>query len=222
MPFKAIIFDLDGTLVEFTYRFREAKKSVIKYLSEIGIRFSDKTYEYSIQDIIDEVTKTLKNNNEHKLEDVLNEIEIILGRFEIEASKNTRLHKDAITVLRKLKEKDYSLAIVTNNGRNATLSTLNRLDLTKYFDVIITRSEVSKLKPNPEGIETALKLLKVEPNKTMFVGDSTLDINAGTSGGVTVTAFTGGPTGIGKLSALGPEFIITRLIDILTIVDQSK
>ena len=70
----------------------------------------------------------------------------------------------------------------------STMITLNKLDLTKFFDWVITGDDVKNPKPDPEAILLALDRLSLGPDRAIFVGDSTADIAAAKAAKVVVGA----------------------------------
>ncbi|MBV9349219.1 MAG: HAD family hydrolase [Patescibacteria group bacterium] len=74
--------------------------------------------------------------------------------------------------------KDYRLAMVTSRGRSTTEMLLERHTLGKFFEIVVTRDEVSASKPDPEGILLALNSLRVPAGSAVYVGDAPADIQA--------------------------------------------
>jgi pyrophosphatase PpaX len=72
------------------------------------------------------------------------------------------------------------------------LFTLEVIGLKDAFPLVISLDEVKQPKPNPEGIQLALKHFKVEAKKTLFVGDTTYDYYAGTAAGTDTALVTWG------------------------------
>ncbi|MEM3428005.1 MAG: hypothetical protein QW212_06990, partial [Nitrososphaerales archaeon] len=73
-----VIFDLDGTLVEFRYRFKEAKISVLKILAEMGISLSDEALRKSTQDIFDEIVFQVKRLGSLDLDEVMRRVSEVI------------------------------------------------------------------------------------------------------------------------------------------------
>ncbi|HJV17604.1 MAG TPA: HAD family hydrolase, partial [Bacillales bacterium] len=82
-------------------------------------------------------------------------------------------------LLKRLKNDGYKLGIVTGKARRSLDLSLKRLEMTHFFDVIITGDDVESPKPHPEGINKALEQLNVSNNEAIFIGDSDADILAG-------------------------------------------
>lgn len=74
--------------------------------------------------------------------------------------------------------------IVTNNSRQGLQMGLSLLGLENAFDITITRDDVDRCKPSPDGILLALKALSVSPEAALYVGDSLVDLEAASAAGV--------------------------------------
>lgn len=81
------------------------------------------------------------------------------------------LNNELIIYIKKLKEKGYKIALLSNNSLTlrAKLIEENIFDL---FDAIVISSEVGYMKPQPEIFEILFKKLKVNPNEVIFIDDS--------------------------------------------------
>lgn len=81
------------------------------------------------------------------------------------------LLEGAIDLLEYLKEK-YNLHIITNGFEEVQKLKLEKSQIHKYFDVVVTSESVGVKKPNPKVFEFALNKAKVTANKAIMVGDS--------------------------------------------------
>jgi len=86
------------------------------------------------------------------------------------------------------------LAVVTSKRRKATLMGLRFLGLLEpaRFGVLVCGDDVTRGKPHPEAVELALTQLEADPARTVFVGDSSHDLEAGKAAGVTTVGVTWG------------------------------
>jgi HAD superfamily hydrolase (TIGR01549 family) len=95
-----------------------------------------------------------------------------------------RLYPGIKEMLQALQSRDYKLGIVTNKGRNfefegryvGCIEELREVGIHDYFSTVIGFEDVKEGKPHPEGVIMALNQLKSKPQETLFVGDSTVDI----------------------------------------------
>jgi HAD superfamily hydrolase (TIGR01549 family) len=104
------------------------------------------------------------------------EMEKFLSRYELDSARKSKLFADTTPTLKNIRRLGLRMALVTNTSAKAANVILRRHGLGRYFDVIITREDVKKLKPDPEGVLLALKRFRV---KTFFsVGDLIYDVLA--------------------------------------------
>lgn len=220
LPLDLVIFDLDGTLVEFRYRFAEAKQSVLCLLASLGISLPLDVAQKPTQDIFDEIAVQVKKSGSPNLnlDHVMAQVNEVIDLYEMEAATSTTLFEDTKHVLEVLKNDGLKTALVTNNGRKATDFMLNRFDIKRFFDIILTRNDGLRLKPYPDGILWVLDKVNASPTRTLFVGDSSIDIKAGRAAGVFVAALKS--TFIKSLSdfEIKPDYLLDRLSDILFLI----
>ncbi len=220
MKLKALLFDLDGTLIEFKFRVIELKKELFDKLNDNNVIIEKRFQKESIQNICEEAQRIMKNNANKECDRITSDMKEIIEKYEIEGLKQSAIKKDVFYVFNWLKKKEIKLALVTNNGRKSAEYAVNRFELIEYFDVIITRDEVNKWKPHPEPIQKAINQLKIEPSEGIFIGDSKMDIQSSKSAGVKVASI---PTGIHSKQQLDeedPDYLIYSLLEIITIVNN--
>lgn len=90
----------------------------------------------------------------------------------------------AMRTLHALSELGLKLACVTNSHRKIVLEILGIYHLAGYFDVILTVDDVKKPKPAPDILLKACRLLGVELNQALFIGDTLIDKKAGDRAGL--------------------------------------
>ena len=220
MKLKAVLFDLDGTLIEFKFRVIELKKELFDKLNDNNVIIEKRFQKESIQNICEEAQRIMKNNANKECDRITSDMKEIIEKYEIEGLKQSAIKKDVFYVFNWLKKKKIKLALVTNNGRRSAEYAVNRFELIEYFDVIITRDEVNKWKPHPEPIQKAINQLKIESSEGIFIGDSKMDIQSSKSAGVKVASI---PTGIHSKQQLDeedPDYLIYSLLEIITIVNN--
>ncbi len=212
MAIKAVIFDLDGTLIEFKFRVREAKQKVIEFLEgeEIaGLSVSDSTMAMldKAREIRPEAFASLRER-----------VFSIFEEYEEEGFKKSKTRDGAMEALNALKKAGIKMALVTNAGKVPMERALTRLKLTRYFSVIITRDDVSRIKPDGEGIKRALFYLQVEKNEAVFVGDSVIDMRAARDAEVKYIAIKGGASQEQDLKREKPLMLIEELKELPDVV----
>ncbi len=167
--YKAIIFDIDGTLT-FTNRliFDSFNHITEKYL---GKRLSDEEIIALFGPTEDVILKQMFPD---KYEEVRKDYyEYYNNNHDI-----AQLYKGMKELLLDLKKEDIILGIFTGKGRTSSLITLNFLGIRELFDMIVTGDDVKNHKPSPEGILKFVETFHLNPAEVLMVGDAPSDIIA--------------------------------------------
>lgn len=87
--------------------------------------------------------------------------------------------------------KNYRLGLVSGSGRSEILFALDRLGVTRHFEVILGAEDYPRSKPEPDGYLKALSILGSHPNRGLVFEDSTAGIASARAAGLWVVAITG-------------------------------
>ncbi len=120
-------------------------------------------------------------------------------------------------VLDVLQSRNLTLGLVSTKFRYRIQTILEREHLLDYFAVIIGGEDVTRHKPNPEGLLLAVERLNSTPDSTLYVGDSVTDAKTAQKAGVPFVAVLSGVTPAEAFAAYPVERIITNLSELLKI-----
>ena len=95
-----------------------------------------------------------------------------------------KIYPKTVDVLKKLNS--YSKGIITNTPLDCTENILDKFMIRKFFDVVLTSSDVSHGKPSPDLVIKSCELLNVKPKDVVLVGDTDSDVKAGHAAGCKV------------------------------------
>lgn len=219
MKLRAVLFDFDGTLVEFRFKYTECRAAIIELLRGLGFDVSKFSVHDYTQYILDGIQEQMKGRFEGpSFAQVKRKVLRVIDKFEVEAFKASKLTLDVEHIIRFLSEKGYKMGVVTNSGWRAIKLTLERHGLDGIFDTIVTREDAKKMKPYGDGIKLALERLHISAKEAIYVGDSIHDIIAAREAGVTSVAVVGGIHSAERLLQAGPDFIIASLKGIVELV----
>lgn len=139
-----------------------------------------------------------------------------LGTFseEIENSINSILYPEVIQILKKLKEENYKLCLVTTKFHHEIDQILNKVHCNKLFDVIADTENVKMEKPAPEGLLKVIEYLKLNKNDVLYVGDSPLDAKMAQSAAVKFAGVLTKTTSKQDFADYNAEFIGDTIIDL--------
>ncbi|MFA5365042.1 MAG: HAD family hydrolase [Candidatus Bathyarchaeia archaeon] len=218
--FKAVIFDLDGTLITFTLDVRACRTEIIHNLAQLGFQQSlfslrETAFDMLIkvkQQISDEKTVTSNFTEIQKM------VFSVVERFELESAKTTQMFQGIPDTLKALKEMNLKTAICTISGNEATSYSLKRFQVEQYFDAIITREKVTNVKPHPEHLQATLDALNIKPNEAVLVGDSVKDMQCANKLDVLAVGVTTGLSSKESLIDAGAHYISSSANDVLVIM----
>lgn len=180
----AVIFDLDGTLVDSMWIWREID---IEYLGRYGLELPE-TLQSEIEGMsFSETAVYFKNRFE--LPDSLEEIMRNWNEMAWEKyAKEVPLKPGAKEFLDLCKSRGIKLGIATSNSRELAQNVADVHGLHDYFDCIMTGSDVEKGKPAPDIYLAVASQMDVEPSKCLVFEDICHGITAGLAAGMSVCA----------------------------------
>jgi putative hydrolase of the HAD superfamily len=185
---KAILFDLDNTLLDRSLTFLNFSKMLINhYFSDLEDLEKQKMIDYII--IADEDGYKDKIQLFKELLDIFPwsskpDIEELLAYYTAEYVNNAILMEDALEVLLHLK-KQYKLGMITNGKTVIQYGKIDQLNLREHFDTIIVSEEAGIKKPHKSIFELAINHLNVRPEECLYIGDHPVnDINGANQAGM--------------------------------------
>ena len=105
------------------------------------------------------------------------------ARIALEHITEIRPVRGADKLLLRLKSSGVMVAVATNRG-NTSGPLLEALSFSRFVDVLVTSEDVSRLKPDPEALQLALKRAGVRAADALYVGDTDVDARAGKAAGI--------------------------------------
>jgi HAD superfamily hydrolase (TIGR02253 family) len=221
---KAIVFDVDNTLVDFMKMKDSAVEAAIDAMIDAGL---DLTHEQASKKIY-EIYKSKGIEHQEVFDDFLDEV---LGYVDYRILANGILayrrgregalvaYPHVTLALLKLARMGLKLGVVSDAPRLQAWMRLCSLGVDSFFDAVVTFDETGKRKPEPEPFQKALELLKVAPNEAVMVGDwAERDIvGAKTIGMYTVFARYGDTFGTKES---GADFEIDDILELVPVIDR--
>jgi putative hydrolase of the HAD superfamily len=173
---KAIIFDLDNTLVDFMAMKRQAIGAAIHSMIDAGLLLSYEEAGHRIEAIYKERGIEFQNVFDELLYDVFNKVDYKILSAGIIAYRRAREaalvpYPHVYITLMELLKMGLKLAVVSDAPAREAWLRLCYLNFHHIFDRVITYDDTGKRKPHEAPFRKALELLDVEPAEALMVGD---------------------------------------------------
>jgi len=183
---KAIILDLDGTLVD---SHKAHVKSYKQVFSDLGLKEPSRQelkrlFGMIAEDIIKELFPHLSKVEVREVVDSKREIFLTL--------MDLVSRKPCVDLFLRKASKKYRLVIATSASPEEMNSLINNFGWTHYFELMITSYDVPKPKPAPDLLLKVVKMLGLKKSDCLFIGDSIFDALSSRNAGV---SFLGVETG---------------------------
>ena len=176
--YKAYIFDYDGTIME------SMEASILLYkhgFEAIGVPFKDEDAAVYIHETLhrtferlglglDDYLKFIKS-----FEDIKDTEEVLNGNHPFE---------DAKELLEYLRYKNKKITILTGNHSEYIQKVLNHVGLKNDYEIVVGFNDVTKTKPDPEGLYLILDKLNLKKEEVCYIGDSLNDMLAAKNAGI--------------------------------------
>lgn len=181
---KAVIFDLDGTLVDSMWMWKAID---VEYLARFDLECPEDLQKEIEGMSFSETAAYFKKR--FSLEDSLEQIKEAWVQMSIEKYKNeVPLKPGARAFLDYISMNGIVAGIATSNGRAMVDAVLDSLDIRRYFRVVATACEVAAGKPAPDIYLNVAGRLQVAPSDCVVFEDVPAGIQAGKNAGMTVFA----------------------------------
>lgn len=212
--FACVLFDLEGTLVDFQWKLREAEEKLRDAVAELGYDrrgFTSDNYAGIRHRALDQAPSP------EAREAVDRRLGPVYDRYDLDALSRWKLREGAPELLRDLAAHGVCLGLVTNIGRRAVEGALDRFGLRPLLAAVVTRNDVERLKPDGDGLQRALQRLECE-GPALMVGDSLSDLFAARNAGIPVAIVAGGESSPEDVRTHRPDHLLASLPDLLRVV----
>lgn len=212
---KAVIFDLDGTLVD---AYKAVERSMNYALTQAGF---PKVSAHTIK-------RSVGWGDRQLIEGFVGQahapkvLDIYRRHHKGSLKTGVKFLRGAQKILKDLDRDGYILAIASNRPTRFTKIILKVLKMDGYFDYVLCADKISRPKPYPDILKYILKKYKLRREEALYVGDMTIDVKTGNSARVKTVAVLTGSSTRDEISALKPYRIIPRISLLENIIKQME
>jgi len=208
MKYKALLFDLDGTLINSVYDLHESANYILR---KYGYK------ERTIEEINSFIGNGLKNLVKLSLGEEREDFENIVDEFKkyyfARCTEKTFPYEGMKETLIKLKDAGYKLAVVTNKPDTPAKEICDCF-FNGIFDFVLGEKSELKRKPDKEMTEFAMSVLGVNKEESLYIGDSEVDIKTAENTGIDVLCVSYGFRTKEQLLSSGGVNIVDNPVDI--------
>jgi pyrophosphatase PpaX len=207
--FDAVLFDIDGTLLDTTQFIQQAFFHSLKTNGGPNV---------TVAEIKAVVGKPLPDC--YQILYPTGDVATLCETHDSFQMKNLHLSvpfQNTIKVLNELIKAEMKIAAVTSRPRHTSEKILVEADMIKYFDTFVFADDVENHKPHPEPLLKALHTLNIAPENAVMIGDTSADVGAGKNANTKTIGVTYGFHGQ-KIRESMPDFVVDDIEEILNII----
>jgi phosphoglycolate phosphatase len=210
----AVLFDLDGTLVDSLADIADALDVVLRELGHPT--HSLEAYRRFVGEGARElVRRALPSSASSQLDDALARYK---ARYRTHLVEKTQPYEGIAQLVAELRARGVPLAVVTNKPHDAAIEVVERLFSSGTFEIVLGQKDGVPHKPDPTGPRSILRALDVLPADALFVGDSDTDMRTAFNAGMRAVGVTWGFRARAELEASGAEHLVDHPSEILTLL----
>lgn len=199
MKTRAVLFDLDGTLVD-------SLPLIVRTYRQV---FAEMNIPWGEGEVVKMIGLPLKVIGRHFAGPGNDRFEELYQHFyHRDHDLYTKLFPGTLAMLEQLRAGGLKLGVVTSKGKPGTERTMAFTGLDSLLDVVVTAHDVARHKPEPEPLLKALDFLGTGAGHSLYVGDSEYDILTGRNAGTRTLGVTWGLGTREELAHLGPDGLL--------------
>ena|GEM_PF-1181482 len=203
MSIQAVLFDMDGTVIEFAFDFVGARRVVIAVLREGGVpaeMLSPNLLTYQMLSLGSRYLEDHGKDSSSVLDKAYDELE----RLDLLSAANPRPMPGINDLLDILVARSVPTMLITNSSERAASTVLQKLGLRNKFSTVVARRQGLRLKPHPDMILEGLSRMSIAPSQEVyFIGDSWADMRAALLAGISGVGFNKDASALGGLLFAG-------------------
>jgi phosphoglycolate phosphatase len=219
MTMRAVIFDLDGTLVDTAPDLMGATNHVLSLLNRRPITMAE------VRSFVGHGAKALIARGSAATGEELDAKSLdyyhaeFLRHYEKNIAVDSVIFPGVVELLSRCAADGFKMGVCTNKVEGLSVRLLDALDLSKYFGAVVGPDTINVAKPDPAPYFETLKRLNVKAPRSIMVGDSETDILTARAAKVPVIAVTFGYTPK-PVAEYAPDYLVSHFDEIWDILER--
>ncbi|MCK9259704.1 MAG: phosphoglycolate phosphatase [Azoarcus sp.] len=216
---RAVLFDLDGTLLDTIGDLAEAANLMLAELSRPA-RSQDEIHSFVGKGLPNLVRRCMTEDMQATETEIEVAMAVFRRHYALVNGRTTQIYPGVIEVLDELRERRLKLAVVTNKAGDFTLPLLERMGLTGYFDAVVSGDTLPVKKPDPAVLLHTCELLQVEAGEALMIGDSQNDALAARRAGMPVLLVSYGYSEGMPVDSIECDGLLSNALHVLDHIDR--
>jgi len=215
LRYTAVIFDFEGTLVDFQWRLEPAEAELRRAFAALGFdgsEFARANYAGMWNAAADLLAQ------QGRMAELRRALCPVYDRWDSDALTRWAPRPGVAELLRGLAAGGSRAGMVSNVGLRALAEALSRFDMARWLAPVVTRDDVTWMKPRAEGILRVLADWQLAPRDVLFVGDSRADVFGARAAGMPVAIIRGGECDDTAFADAPPDYMISRLDELARLI----
>lgn len=214
MKYKAVIFDMDGTILNTLEDLKNATNYSLRQFN-----MPERTLEEVRMFVGNGIRKLVERavpsgTSAKKIDEVL---DVFLKYYEVHSADNTSSYPGIHELVEKLKAAGIKTAVSTNKA-DAPAQELGKEYFNGIFDLIVGQRDGLRTKPAPDSVNEILKILNIQKKDAVYVGDSDVDVQTAANSDLDFIGVSWGFRGRKFLQEKGAKNIVDSADEILDLV----
>ena len=196
-PTGAVIFDMDGVIIDSEPLY---KRINITHFEQLGVEINDKEYDRFVGISANLMWNYIKEKGQ--LKQSIDALKLSEERMKNEWLRKEKIHPmpGLVESLDYLKNKDYCLAVASSTAMQNIKLVINRLQIGRYFNQLVSGEEVENGKPSPDIFLETAQRMKIKPHNCVVIEDSHNGVKAAKAAGMFCIGFQNANSGNQDLS----------------------
>ena len=221
MHFRAILFDLDGTLLDTLEDLADSMNSVLK--AHGFPTHPDDAYRYFVGDgVVKLVSRSLPESARDNDALVSGCVEAMGCEYSQRWAQKTRLYEGIAPLLNELEQMGLKKAILSNKPHELTQAMTQHYLKRWHFDVALGAQDSFPRKPDPRGAWIVAKSLATAPEEFLYVGDTNTDMQTADAAGMFAAGVLWGFRTEQELRESGARALVRRPLEMLSLLSAKQ
>lgn len=220
MFFKAVIFDLDGTLLDTLSDLGDSMNSVLKR-HDLPVHDIE-SYKYMIGSGVEFLVRRALPDSINDTDEVNEFITEYRAEYEKNWKNKTRPYDGVIDLIKSLQSLGLKVAVLTNKPHDYTEMCIREFFPSVRFDIFVGHRPGKKPKPDPGGAVEIAEIFNVSSDQILYIGDTSVDMETAVAAGMYPVGVLWGFRSEKELLQSGAEDLLHKPEDLLQVIHKKS